>query len=73
VTAARYPLPPLPAAMVQAAALRAAFPAYVVNVIARRGEHPAYEVVRRDGAPGLYCLISTDAGEIWHELRQAAP
>lgn len=70
--AARYPLPPLPAAMVQAAALRAAFPAYVVNVIARRGEDPRYEVVRRGGGPGLYCLISTDAGEIWYELRQAA-
>jgi hypothetical protein len=56
---------------VQAAALCAAFPAYVVNVIAHQGERPRYEAVRRDGSAGLYCLISSDAREIWHELRQA--
>jgi hypothetical protein len=55
---------------VQAAALRAAFPAYVVNVIQRRNDKPRYEVVRRNSGPGLYCLISTDVREIWHELRQ---
>jgi hypothetical protein len=71
-TAARYQPPPLPAARVQAAALRAAFPAYVVNVIACQGERPRYEVVRRNGNAGLYCLISSDAREIWHELCQAA-
>jgi hypothetical protein len=57
---------------VQAAALRAAFPAYVVNVIQREGDKPRYEVVRRNSGPGLYCLISTDAREIWHVLRQTA-
>jgi hypothetical protein len=57
---------------VQAAALSAAFPAYVVNVIQREGDKPRYEVVRRNSGPGLYCLISTDAREIWHELRQTA-
>jgi hypothetical protein len=70
VTAARYQPAPLPAARVQAAALRAAFPGFVVNVIRCRGDKPGYEVVRRNTGPGLYCLISTDAREIWHELRQ---
>jgi hypothetical protein len=64
----RHQPPPLPAARVQAAALRAAFPAYVVNVIQRQSGKPRYEVVRRNPGPGLYCLISTDVREIWHEL-----
>jgi antibiotic biosynthesis monooxygenase (ABM) superfamily enzyme len=62
--------PPPPSVKVQAAALRAAFPGYIVNVIVpSRGDEPRYEVVRRDGGAGLYCLISTDAREIWRELR----
>ncbi len=65
-------LPPAPAAHVQAAALRAAFPGYVVNVIRFPGEKPRYEVVSRD-ASSPYCLISTDAWEIWRELKQARP
>jgi hypothetical protein len=69
---ARYQPPTLLATRVQAAALRAAFPAYVVNVITRQGQHPRYEVVRRDSGSGLYCLISPDAREIWHELEQAS-
>jgi hypothetical protein len=63
---------PPPTACVQAAALRAAFPGYTVNVLARRGEKPRFEVVSRDGG-NPYCLISTDAGEIWRELRGADP
>ena len=59
-----------PAIHVQAAALRAAFPGYVVNVIRHHGEKPRYEAVSRDGG-GLYCLISDDAREIWRELKQA--
>jgi hypothetical protein len=39
---------PWPAANVQAAALSAAFPAYMVNVIAHWGDKPRYEVVARD-------------------------
>lgn len=58
---------PVPA-RVQAAALRAAFPSYVVNVLRQRGERPRFEVVSRDsGSP--YCLISDDPREIWRELR----
>lgn len=63
--------PPAPAVRVQAAALRAAFPAYIVNVITSRGERPRFEVVSRDGG-SPYCLISSDAREIWRELRQDA-
>jgi hypothetical protein len=53
---------------VQAAALRAAFPSYVVNVLRQRGERPRLEVVSRDGG-SPYCLISDDPREIWRELR----
>ena len=58
------------AAYVQAAALRTAFPHYVVNVAARRGGKPRFEVVSRNGG-NPYCLISDDAHEIWQELRAA--
>jgi hypothetical protein len=58
----------LPNAALQAAALRAAFPSYVVNVIISRGGRPRFEVVSRDGG-NPYCLISSDAREIWRELR----
>ena len=61
---------PGPAAIVQAAALRAAFPGYVVNVLVKRGEKPRFEAVSRDGGDP-YCLISTDAEEIWRELRKS--
>ena len=69
---ADFQLPPAPGARVQAAALRAAFPAYIVNVITSRGEKPRYEAVSRDGGDP-YCLISTDAREIWQELRATDP
>ena len=55
-------------ASVQAAALRAAFPGYAVNVLRQRGERPRFEVVHRDGG-SPYCLISDDPREIWLELR----
>ncbi|HEY4462726.1 MAG TPA: hypothetical protein VGN41_08685 [Streptosporangiaceae bacterium] len=60
--------PPPPPASVQAAALRAAFPGYIINVISRRGGKPRFEAVSRDGG-SPWCLISTDAREIWRELR----
>jgi hypothetical protein len=56
-------------ASVQAAALRAAFPRYAVNVLRRRGEQPRFELVHRDGG-SPYCLISDDPREIWQELRR---
>jgi hypothetical protein len=59
-----------PSASVQAAALRAAFPQYTVNVITRRDGKPRFEALSRDGGTP-YCLISTDAREIWRELRSA--
>ena len=46
-----WPVPPSPSAHVQAAALRTAFPGYVVSVLARRGERPRFEVVRRTPVP----------------------
>jgi hypothetical protein len=57
-----------PSAHAQAAALRAAFPGYIVNVITRWGEKPRFEAVSRDGS-NPYALISSDAREIWRELR----
>lgn len=59
--------PPPPAVRVQAEALRTAFPGYVVNVIVTGGK-TRFEAVSRDGG-SPYCLISTDAREIWRELR----
>jgi hypothetical protein len=55
----------------QLAALRAAFPCYAVNVVKFRGEKPLFEAVSRKGG-NPYCLISTDAREIWRELKAAA-
>ena len=68
-----WPTPPGPAAHVQAAALRAAFPGYVVNVITRWGERPRFEVVARDASASPYCLISTDVREICRAARLTAP
>lgn len=63
-----FSLPPAPEVSTQAAALRAAFPRYAINVIRCRGEQARFEAVSRDsGNP--YCLISSDAREIWRELR----
>ena len=63
------PKPAAPAS-VQAAALRAAFPGYAVNVLRQRGQYPRFELVSRNGG-SPYCLISDDPGEIWAELRSA--
>jgi hypothetical protein len=62
------PLPP--PVSVQVEALRTAFPQYIVNVIMSRGNKPRFEVVSRDGG-NPYCLISTNAREIWAELKAA--
>lgn len=60
---------PLPPADFQAAALRTAFPSCTISVIVRYGGKPRFEAVSRDdGNP--YCLISSDAREIWRELRR---
>jgi hypothetical protein len=59
---------PVPFALAQAAALRVAFPAYVVNVRMGRRDKPRFEVVSREGGDP-YCLISSDAQEIWQELK----
>jgi hypothetical protein len=66
------PSPPVTSALTQAAALRDAFPEYVVNVRMGRQDTPQFEVVSRDGGDP-YCLISSDAQEIWRELGGAAP
>ena len=62
------PSSPVPSAMTQAAALRVAFPEYVVNVRMGWRDKPRFEVVSRAGGDP-YCLISSDAQEIWRELR----
>src|ERR1700753_3686262 len=59
---------PVPSAMTQAAPLRVAFPEYVGSVRLGRREKPRCEVVSREGGDP-YCLISSDAQEIWRELR----
>jgi hypothetical protein len=68
-----WPLPPAPSAHVQAIALSAAFPGYVVSVIRHPGDRPRYEVVARDAGTSPYALISTDAREIWRELKGRPP
>jgi hypothetical protein len=55
-------------ALAQAVALRAAFPGYVVTVLVDRRDRPRFEAVNREGGDP-YCLISSDAQEIWRELR----
>jgi hypothetical protein len=63
------PIPAAPAS-IQAAALRAAFPGYAVNVLRQRGQRPRFELINWSGG-SPYCLISDDPGEIWAELRSA--
>jgi hypothetical protein len=54
----------------QAAALQEAFPSYSVRV-AIHGDEARFELVtRNDGSP--WCLISSDAREIWRELGRTA-
>jgi hypothetical protein len=60
--------PPPPGARVQAEALRVAFPDYQVMLAKIGGEH-RFEVVRRRGDGNPWCLISTDAREIWRNLK----
>ena len=63
---------PKTSAHVQAAALRTAYPGYIVNVLRHPGERPRFELLSRDGG-SPYCLISSDVKEIWRELRHARP
>jgi hypothetical protein len=60
--------PPPPGASVQAEALRVAFPDYQVR-LATIGGKQQFEVVRRRGDGNPWCLISTDAREIWRNLK----
>lgn len=63
---------PLASARVQAEALRVAFGnKYIINVLRCRGDKPMFEAVSKDGG-NPYCLISSDAREIWTELKTAA-
>jgi hypothetical protein len=63
-------LPQATSALAEAAALRIAFPEYVVNVRLDRRDKPRFEVVSREGGDP-YCLISSDAQEIRQELERA--
>jgi hypothetical protein len=40
----------------------------MVTVLVNRRDRPRFEVVSREGG-NPYCLISSDAQEIWRELR----
>lgn len=65
-----FALPIPPGARMQLAALRAAFPGYTFNLL--YGDRtPRYEALSKTGGDP-YCLISTDAREIWRELKAAA-
>ena len=55
-------------ALAEAAALRVAFPGYVISVRLDRRDKPRFEVVSREGGDP-YCLISSDAREIRRELK----
>ncbi|MGA2827754.1 MAG: hypothetical protein ABSF03_16775 [Streptosporangiaceae bacterium] len=57
--------------VIEVTTLRAAFPAYMFNVIVR-GDRRKYEAVRRRDAIGpIYCLISVSAREIYLELSRS--
>ena len=56
---------------IQAAALRAAFPGYVVNVLARQGEKPRFELVSRDGG-SPYCRIMNGGSPVVPAARSPA-
>ena len=60
---------PLPPAEALAAALRTALPSYTINVTVRCRDKPRFEAISRDDSDP-YCLISSDAGEIWRELHR---
>jgi hypothetical protein len=60
--------PPPPGATVQAEALRVAFPDYQVMLAEIGGEH-WFELVRRRGHGNPSWLLSTDAREIWRDLK----
>ena len=63
------PLPPA----AQVAALRIAFPSYLVRVLERgRRDEPRYEAVALNSELPVYCVISTDVREIWATLRDQA-
>jgi hypothetical protein len=49
--------------------LRAALPGFDV-IVTRRAHQFRYEAIRRldNVAPGTWCVISTDAADLWHEL-----
>jgi hypothetical protein len=59
--------PPPPELRVQLEALRLAFPGYAMNLLMTGGKARFEAVSKNGGNP--WCLISTDAREIWRELR----
>jgi hypothetical protein len=64
--------PPPPAEdRVQADALRVAFPKYRVSTIIKGGK-VHFEAVAKDAGNPLYCVISTDAKDVWRALKAAA-
>ena len=66
-----FRLPPSPEDRVQAEALRVAFPRYRINTITKGGQ-VYFEAVSKNAGDRLYCVISSDAKEVWRELKAAA-
>lgn len=71
MTVPDFQLPSPPSERIQVEALRAAFGnRYVFNVIRFDNQPARFEAVSRDGG-NPYCVISTDAKEIWAALKAA--
>jgi len=56
-----------PGALNELAALRGALPGYDV-IITSHGPCCRFEAIRRRGATGPWCVISSDPADLWREL-----
>ena len=69
VLSGQSPVPP--AVISQLTDLRAALPGYEV-IVTRRDGRFRFEAIRRQANTGLWCVISTDPADLWHELATSA-
>ena len=54
-------------ALTELAALNAALPGYAVSITSHSPAH-RFEAIRRGKAPGPWCVVSSDAADLWREL-----
>ncbi len=54
-------------ALTELAALNAALPGYAVSITSHSPAH-RFEAIRRGNAPGPWCVVSSDAADLWREL-----